>query len=161
VNGDVIFSIAGAAVRDASDLKPLWNEKAVSIRGQRNEKMLDIILPQINYVSEKYESKNEPQRIAKETLKSLSNLDQISSSTKAVPYYKNGEAIGVRLFAMQDQSPLKVIGLQSGDIVIAIGDSHVVDPESYFQKLLQALHQSHPTELQLERDRERLTIILE
>lgn len=50
----------------------------------------------------------------------LSNLPVLLSQARAVPYFKNGQSVGMRLFAIRRDSLYEKLGLKNGDILKAV-----------------------------------------
>lgn len=57
----------------------------------------------------------------------LENLPLLLSQARAVPYFKEGKAIGLRLFAIRPGSLYEKIGLLNGDILRAVNDKSLGD----------------------------------
>ena len=67
--------------------------------------------------------------IAEEELSSaLANLPKLLSQARAVPYFRNGKSIGMRLFAIQKDSLYEKLGLKNGDIITAVNNNVLTDP---------------------------------
>lgn len=58
----------------------------------------------------------------------LSNLPLLLSQARAVPYFRNGQSVGMRLFAIRKDSLYEKIGLKNGDIIKSVNDTSVSDP---------------------------------
>ena len=50
----------------------------------------------------------------------LANLPRLLSQARAVPYFRNGKSIGMRLFAIRRGSLYEKLGLKNGDIITNI-----------------------------------------
>lgn len=57
----------------------------------------------------------------------LENLPLLLSQARAVPYFKEGKSIGLRLFAIRPGSLYEKIGLLNGDILKAVNDKSLGD----------------------------------
>jgi general secretion pathway protein C len=58
----------------------------------------------------------------------LGNLPLLLSQARAVPYFRNGQSIGMRLFAIRSGSMYEKLGLQNGDIITSVNESSLSDP---------------------------------
>lgn len=70
--------------------------------------------------------------------KALENLPLLLTQARAVPFFKEGRAVGLRLFAIKTGSLFEKIGLQNGDVLKAINGSSLGDLSQamqLFQKL--------------------------
>lgn len=70
--------------------------------------------------------------------KALENLPLLLTQARAVPFFKEGRAVGLRLFAIKNGSLFERIGLQNGDVLKAINGSSLADLSQamqLFQKL--------------------------
>ena len=87
---------------------------------------------------EKNEAENEFSIGEEELQNALGNLPKLLSQARAVPYFRNGKSIGMRLFAIRKSSLYEKIGLKNGDIIKSINDNSVADPSQaieLFKKL--------------------------
>lgn len=85
--------------------------------------------------------------------KALSNLPLLLTQARAVPYFKDGQAIGLRLFAVKSGSLFEKIGLKNGDILKNINGNSLGDL-SQALKLFERLKAERSLTLSLERDRQ-------
>jgi len=85
--------------------------------------------------------------------KSLENLPLLLQQARAVPYFKNGQAIGLRLFAIRPDSLYTKIGLRNGDILMNINGKPLGDLTEAI-KLFETLKVERSFTLSLERNRE-------
>lgn len=67
----------------------------------------------------------------------LKDLNKILQSALVSPYYEGGEFKGYRVARMKDDSPLKKIGLQTGDMIARINGNDLKSPEILFNMLSQ------------------------
>jgi general secretion pathway protein C len=81
----------------------------------------------------------------------LANLPQLLSQARAVPYFRNGQSIGMRLFAIRTGSMYEKLGLKNGDIVLAVNDNSLSDPAQAL-KLFEQLKSEHSINVKLERN---------
>lgn len=58
----------------------------------------------------------------------LANLPKLLSQARAVPYFRNGKSMGMRLFAIQKGSLYEKLGLKNGDIIKSVNDNSLSDP---------------------------------
>lgn len=93
--------------------------------------------------------------------KGLENLPLLLTQARAVPYFKDGRAIGLRLFAIKTGSLYEKVGLRNGDILKSINGNSLGDISQAI-KLFEKLKEEKSITLLLERtkkDREfRYTI---
>lgn len=93
--------------------------------------------------------------------KGLENLPLLLTQARAVPYFKDGRAIGLRLFAIKTGSLYEKVGLRNGDILKSINGNSLGDISQAI-KLFEQLKEEKSITLLLERakkDREfRYTI---
>ena len=58
----------------------------------------------------------------------VNNLPHVLTQARAVPYFKAGNPIGMRFFAVKKGSPFHQIGLKNGDILQEVNGERVADP---------------------------------
>lgn len=58
----------------------------------------------------------------------LANLPKLLSQARAVPYFRNGQSIGMRLFAIRSGSLYEKLGLKNGDILKSVNNTSLSDP---------------------------------
>ena len=59
-------------------------------------------------------------------------LNTVSQSLfKTRPYVKNGEAAGVMIYSIKKDSAARRLGLRNGDIVLAVDDVEIQDPQDF------------------------------
>ncbi len=63
-----------------------------------------------------------------ELTQALENLPRLLSQARAVPFFRNGKSIGMRLFAIRRGSMYEKLGLKNGDIVLSVNDNSLEDP---------------------------------
>ncbi len=85
--------------------------------------------------------------------KGLENLPLLLTQARAVPYFKDGRSIGLRLFAIKTGSLYEKVGLKNGDILKTINGNNLGDI-SQALKLFEQLKQERSISLILERDRQ-------
>lgn len=83
----------------------------------------------------------------------LSNLPLVMTQVRAVPYFKEGKAIGLRLFAIKAGSIFEKAQLKSGDILKSV-DGNSLDDFSQALKLFEKLKNQRQVTVLLERNRE-------
>lgn len=74
----------------------------------------------------------------KELNDALSNLPKLLTQARAVPFFKNGKSIGMRLFAIRRGSLYEKLGLKNGDILLSVNDNSLANPAEalkLFEKL--------------------------
>jgi general secretion pathway protein C len=87
----------------------------------------------------------------------LSNLPVLLTQARAVPYFKDGASIGLRLFAIRPGSLFEKIGLKNGDILKSINGSSLADITQAI-KLFEKLKEEKRIGLVLERNREEQSL---
>lgn len=85
-----------------------------------------------------------------ELTQELANLPKLLSEARAVPYFRNGQSIGMRLFAIRKDSMYEKLGLENGDIIKAVNDNNLSDP-SQALKIFEQLKNERSINLVLER----------
>ena len=85
-----------------------------------------------------------------ELSEALANLPKLLVQARAVPYFRNGESIGMRLFAIKRGSLYEKLGLKNGDIIRSINDTSLSDPAQAL-KLFEELKDQRAIEVTLER----------
>jgi type II secretion system protein C len=85
--------------------------------------------------------------------KGLENLPLLLTQARAVPYFKEGRSIGLRLFAIKSGSLYEKIGLKNGDIIKSINGNSLGDI-SQALKLFEQLKQERSISLTLEREKQ-------
>lgn len=89
--------------------------------------------------------------------KQLENLPKLLSQARAVPYFRNGKSIGMRLFALQRDSMYAKLGLKNGDILTGIND-HSLDNPADALKLFEQLRNERSIQVAVERAGTDLTL---
>ncbi len=85
--------------------------------------------------------------------KGLENLPLLLTQARAVPYFKDGRSIGLRLFAIKSGSLYEKIGLKNGDILKSINGNSLADITQAL-KLFEQLKQERSINLILEREKQ-------
>lgn len=83
----------------------------------------------------------------------LSNLPLLLTQARAVPYFKDGKSVGLRLFAIKSGSMFETIGLKNGDILKSINGTSLGDITQAV-KLFEELRNERSISVQVERNRE-------
>ncbi len=107
--------------------------------------------------SDEGEEKTEFTVPEEEVTQALANLPQLLSQARAVPYFRNGQSIGMRLFAIRTGSLYEKLGLKNGDIVTAVNDSSLSDPTQAL-KLFEQLKSQRQIAVKLERNGESVDL---
>lgn len=81
----------------------------------------------------------------------LANLPQLLSQARAVPYFRNGQSIGMRLFAIRSGSLYEKLGLKNGDILLSVNDNSLSDPAQAL-KLFEQLKSERSIGVKVERN---------
>jgi general secretion pathway protein C len=84
--------------------------------------------------------------------KALENLPLLLTQARAVPYFKDGKSVGLRLFAVKPGSLFERIGLRNGDILKSINGNPLGDLSQAI-KLFETLKQEKSIGINMERDR--------
>ena len=85
--------------------------------------------------------------------KALENLPLLLTQARAVPYFKDGKAVGLRLFAIKSDSLYEKIGLKNADILKTVNGNSLGDL-SQALKLFEQLKSERSLSLVLERNGE-------
>ena len=80
----------------------------------------------------------------------LANLPRLLSQARAVPYFRDGKSIGMRLFAVRRGSLYEKLGLKNGDIVLSVNQNSLNDPTQAL-KLFEELKTQRSINVELER----------
>ena len=83
--------------------------------------------------------------------KALENLPLLLTQARAVPYFKDGRPIGVRLYAIKPDSIFSKLGLQNGDILKSINGNNL-DDFNQAVKLFEKLRDEKSIAVTLERN---------
>lgn len=86
----------------------------------------------------------------------LNNLPLLLTQARAVPYFKDGQAVGLRLFAIKAGSLFEKVGLRNGDILKSINGSALGDLTQAV-KLFERLRDERSINVVLERNRTEQT----
>ena len=86
-----------------------------------------------------------------EVTQALANLPVLLSQARAVPYFRNGQSIGMRLYAIKAGSLYEKLGLKNSDIIKQINGSPVNDPTKAL-KLFEDLKSQRQIGIQVERE---------
>ena len=86
-----------------------------------------------------------------EITSALANLPQLLSQARAVPYFRNGTSIGMRLFAIKPESLYEKLGLKNGDIILSVNENSLSDPAQAL-KLFEQLKTERAINVKLERN---------
>lgn len=83
----------------------------------------------------------------------LQNLPLLLTQARAVPYFKGGQSVGLRLFAIKTGSLYEKVGLKNGDILKSINGNSLSDI-TQAAKLFEMLKQEKSISVAVERNRE-------
>ena len=83
--------------------------------------------------------------------KALENLPLLLTQARAVPYFKDGRAVGLRLFAIKTGSLFEKIGLQNGDVLKSVNGNSLADLTQAMQ-LFQKLKEERSISVVMERN---------
>lgn len=73
----------------------------------------------------------------------LDNPSELMSSVRIIPYERDGEVQGVRLFGIKRNSLLGELGIRNGDIIHNINDQPMQTPEQILQAYMGIRNQTH------------------
>lgn len=85
--------------------------------------------------------------------RALENLPMLLTQARAVPYFRDGQAAGLRLFAVKTGSLYEKLGLKNGDILKSINDNSLSDLSQAMQ-LFERLKTERSIKITLERNSE-------
>lgn len=85
----------------------------------------------------------------------LDNLPLLLTQARAVPYFKNGKSVGLRLFAIKNGSLFQEIGLQNGDVLKDINGESLGDITQAL-KIFEKLKVEKSLALSMERGRKEI-----
>jgi len=86
-----------------------------------------------------------------ELSEALANLPLLLSQARAVPYFRNGQSIGMRLFAIRSGSLYEKLGLKNGDIITAVNENSLSDPTQAL-RLFEQLKSERSIKVKMERN---------
>lgn len=92
-----------------------------------------------------------------EVSNALANLPVLLSQARAVPFFKNGQSVGMRLFAITQGSLYEKVGLRNGDIVKSVNDTSVTDPAAAI-KLFEQLKSERSITVVVERNQKDMEL---
>lgn len=87
----------------------------------------------------------------------LSNLPVLLSQARAVPYFRNGQSVGMRLYAIRSGSLYEKLGLKNSDIIKQVNNSPVNDPTKAL-KLFEDLKSQRSISVGVEREGQDLQL---
>jgi general secretion pathway protein C len=87
----------------------------------------------------------------------LANLPRLLSQARAVPYFRNGKSVGMRLFAIRAGSMYEKLGLKNGDIIKAVNNNNLSDPAQAL-KLFEQLKNERTIAVKTERNGQDLDL---
>ena len=90
----------------------------------------------------------------------LKDLNQVLQSALVSPYYNSGNFSGYRVARLKEDSPLKKLGLNVGDVITRVNGSDLKSPEPLFNMMSQINNISAVT-VDLIRNSEKKTIFVE
>jgi general secretion pathway protein C len=92
-----------------------------------------------------------------EVTDALGNLPKLLSEARAVPYFRNGQSVGMRLFAIRRGSLYERLGLKNGDIIKEVNNQMVGDPTQAI-RLFEQLKSERSISVKLERNGEQKSL---
>lgn len=85
--------------------------------------------------------------------RAIENLPLVLTQARAVPYFKDGRSVGLRMFAIRSGSIFEKIGLKNGDILKSVNGQSLADLTQAV-KLFEKLKEERSVNVVLERDRQ-------
>jgi general secretion pathway protein C len=83
--------------------------------------------------------------------KTLSNLNDVAMQARIVPAFKDGQAVGFKLFSIRPDSIYSKIGVQNGDVIRRINGFDMNSPEKALE-IYSKLKDSSRIEIEIERN---------
>ncbi|NBD08585.1 general secretion pathway protein GspC [Corallococcus sp. Z5C101001] len=83
--------------------------------------------------------------------KTLSNLNDVAMQARIVPAFKDGQAVGFKLFSIRPDSIYSKIGVQNGDVIRRINGFDLNSPEKALE-VYSKLKDSSRIEIEIERN---------
>ncbi|MCB0317179.1 MAG: hypothetical protein KDD56_00375 [Bdellovibrionales bacterium] len=85
----------------------------------------------------------------------LEDLPLLLTQARAVPYFRDGRAIGLRMFAIKSDSLYQKLGLRNGDILKTVNENSLANIQEAM-KLFETLKQERSIHVELERNKQDL-----
>jgi len=109
---------------------------AIEYRVREIERRLDLMLLQSDKLNS-YRSLGPVRKIPRSVVAKARNaFDSALGTFSAASWFKDGRNVGLRLFAVTEDSYLKGVGLLDGDIVLSVDDVQPQDPFALLNALL-------------------------
>jgi general secretion pathway protein C len=146
----------GETVFDQAKLLAIFPDKVqIEIDGKKSFLVLDDLPSSAPVSSGGVAVVGEDQFLVEEAEldKALENLPLLLTQARAVPYFKDGRAVGLRMFAIKSGSLYEKLGLRNGDILKTINGNSLGDITQAI-KLFERLKDERSIGLALERDQE-------
>lgn len=141
------------SIFDQATLKRILKDR---VEVERNGKLEVLMLDELGSAGGGSVSGNDSDEFVVEEAeldKGLENLPLLLTQARAVPYFKDGRSIGLRLFAIKTGSLYEKVGLRNGDILKSINGNNLGDI-SQALKLFEQLKQERSINLVLEREKQ-------
>lgn len=94
---------------------------------------------------------------ANEVQEAISNLPTVMTQARAIPYWQEGKAVGLRIFAIKKDSIFEKVGLKNGDILKNINGKQLGD-FSKAMALFEELKNETSLSINLERNKKDMTL---
>lgn len=147
----------GDSVFDAAKLVKIWQDRVEIERDGKIEILRLDDLPDSASGSSSVAGSGDQFVIAEQEVETaLNNLPLLMTQARAVPYFRDGKAVGLRMFAIRPGSIYEKIGLQNGDILKTINGNDMGDMTQAL-KLFETLKSERSISLTLERAQETKT----
>jgi general secretion pathway protein C len=148
-----VFNV-GEQVYDEAKLIKITTESVHLERdGQIEELLLDIFSTAQGDANSSDSDENSYNISESELDKALENLPLLLTQARAIPYFKDGVSVGLRLFAIKSGSMFEKLGLKNGDILKAVNGNSLADITQAV-KLFETLKSERSITLKLERSQE-------
>lgn len=148
--------LVGDSIFDAAKLSAIFNDRVEIERNGKQEILTIDLAPRSNvdYKDGVAQIGSDEYFVEEaEVDKAINNLPLLLTQARAVPYFKDGQAVGLRLFAIRSGSLFEKIGLKNGDILRAINGNSLGDLSQAI-KLFERLKTERSLSLSLERERQ-------
>ncbi len=94
---------------------------------------------------------------AEEVQKATEDMGQLLTQARIVPYVKNGETVGYKVFAVRPGSIFDKIGLKNGDVIKMVNGMKIQSPQEALE-LFRQLRDESEFEITIERGNEEKTL---
>lgn len=152
-NSQEIFTLGQSVFSSADLVKILPDSVEIERKGKIEILILDDGTPREGSGSAATSSGDTIAVNEGELNEALANIPLLLTQARAVPYFKDGQSVGLRLFAIKPGSIFEKIGLKNGDILKNINGNSLGDITQAVQ-LFEKLKTEKSISVQLERNKE-------